>query len=228
MEDSGTFFVDKNVSWSSFHVVSKVRNLLRQHFGKKVKIGHAGTLDPLASGMLILCYGSKTKEISSYQNLEKEYTGCFVLGATTPSFDMETEVDRHFPTEHIDDELLQKTTEQFKGTILQRPPLFSAKWVEGERAYHLARKGEEHILPPHQVEIHEFEITERRGDEVFFRVRCGKGTYIRSLARDFGQALSSGAYLKGLRRTAIGPYRVDEAKTVDELARMLSIKKKEN
>lgn len=207
---------DKPLEWTSFQLVNKVRWLIRRNFRiKKIKVGHAGTLDPLASGLLILCTGKSTKLIESLQGQEKEYTGSFTLGATTPSYDMETEVDETFPVSHITSEEIQNATKAFLGDIQQRPPVFSALKKDGKRLYEYARNGEEIEIPTRQVNISKFEITKIELPKVHFRVVCSKGTYIRSLAHDFGKALGSGAYLSGLRRTRIGDYKVENALTVD-------------
>lgn len=185
---------------------------LKKHLGlKKIKVGHAGTLDPLASGLLIICTGKFTKRIPELQGMEKEYTGTFHLGATTPSYDLETEVNATFPTTHINDELIHKTVEQFLGEIDQKPPVFSAIKKDGKRLYEHARKGEEVEIASRKTTIHEFEITRIALPEVDFRVVCSKGTYIRSLAHDFGIALQSGAHLTALRRTKIGAFDVENA-----------------
>ncbi len=198
--------IDKPLGWTSFQAVKKVKWLL-----KAKKVGHAGTLDPLATGLLILCTEKKTKEIESIQAQEKEYTGTITVGATTPSYDMETEPNQVFPIEHITQELIQNTIPQFIGDITQIPPLFSAIKVDGKRAYTLARSGSDHELKSRIIHIREFEITRVELPEIDFRVCCSKGTYIRSLAFDFGKALGSGAYLSALRRTKIGPYSVENA-----------------
>lgn len=209
--------IDKETDWTSFDVVNSIRNFIRREYGfPKIKVGHAGTLDPLATGLVIICTGRKTREIDSYQAKEKEYTGRFYLGKTTPSFDLETEPDQEFATRHITNDLISKTTERFKGTIEQEPPVFSAVKIDGKKAYEYARKKQEVKMRKRLVEIFDFEITDIKMPEVFFRVRCSKGTYIRSLANDFGKALESGAYLASLRRTAIGNFRVDDAFTVRE------------
>lgn len=185
---------------------------LKKHLGlKKIKVGHAGTLDPLATGLLIICTGKFTKRIPELQGMEKEYTGTFHLGATTPSYDLETGVNATFPTAHIDEELIHKTVEQFLGEIDQKPPVFSAIKKDGKRLYEHARKGEEVEIASRKTTIHEFEITRIALPEVDFRVVCSKGTYIRSLAHDFGLALQSGAHLTALRRTKIGAFDVDNA-----------------
>lgn len=210
--------IDKPYTWSSFQAVNKIKHAIKHHpswlhEGQKIKarVGHAGTLDPLATGLLIVATGKKTKQLNELMGLEKEYTGVFHLGATTPCFDREKEVDNTFPTEHITTDLLHSTAKQFLGLQLQTPPLFSAIMVEGKRAYELAREGSQTELKAREVEIKEFEITAVQFPQVAFRVVCSKGTYIRSLARDFGQALNSGAYLYSLRRTRIGSYHVADA-----------------
>jgi tRNA pseudouridine55 synthase len=195
--------IDKPYGWTSFQAVKKVKWLL-----KAKKVGHAGTLDPLATGLLILCTEKKTKEIESIQAQEKEYTGTITVGATTPSYDMETEPNENFPFDHITQELIDKTLPQFIGDISQIPPLFSAIKVDGKRAYTLARQGSDHELKSRIIHVREFEITRLELPEIDFRVSCSKGTYIRSLAFDFGKALGSGAYLSALRRTKIGNYSV--------------------
>ncbi|MCL7752837.1 tRNA pseudouridine(55) synthase TruB [Polaribacter sp. Z022] len=208
--------IDKPLTWTSFQVVNKLRWEIRQRFNiKKIKVGHAGTLDPLATGLLIICTGKQTKEINVYQGQIKEYTGTFTLGATTPSYDLETEVDKTYPTEHITKELLIETTKQFIGEIQQKPPIFSAIKKDGKRLYELARKGETTEIKSRTVTISEFEITNVNLPEVEFRVVCSKGTYIRSLAYDFGLALNSGAHLTVLRRTKIGEFSVNNAVSVD-------------
>ncbi|MGI0105464.1 tRNA pseudouridine(55) synthase TruB [Salinimicrobium sp. WS361] len=207
---------DKPLEWTSFQLVNKVRWLIRKNFRiKKIKVGHAGTLDPLATGLLILCTGKSTKLIESLQGQEKEYTGTFTLGATTPSFDMETEVDETFPIDHLTSEGIHEATKAFLGDIQQRPPVFSALKKDGKRLYEYARSGEEVEIPTRTVNISEFEITKIELPKVHFRVVCSKGTYIRSLAFDFGSRLNSGAYLSSLRRTRIGDYKVENALTVD-------------
>ncbi|WP_299672388.1 tRNA pseudouridine(55) synthase TruB [uncultured Polaribacter sp.] len=209
--------IDKPLTWTSFQVVNKLRWEIKQQFNiKKIKVGHAGTLDPLATGLLIICTGKQTKEIATYQGQIKEYTGTFTLGATTPSYDLETAIDETFATEHITEELLQETTKEFIGEIQQKPPIFSAIKKEGKRLYELARKGETTEIKARTVTISEFEITKINLPEVTFRVVCSKGTYIRSLAFDFGKALNSGAHLSELRRTKIGNYAVDNALSVED------------
>lgn len=207
---------DKPLEWTSFQMVNKVRWLIRKNFNiKKIKVGHAGTLDPLATGLLILCTGKMTKRIEEYQGQEKEYTGTFTLGATTPSYDMETEVDETYPIDHITDEKIHEATKSFTGDIQQYPPVFSALKKEGKRLYEYARKGEEVEIAARNVHIAVFEITAISMPYVDFRVVCSKGTYIRSLAHDFGKELNSGAYLSALRRTRIGEFDVKNALSVD-------------
>lgn len=205
--------IDKPLKWSSFQAVNKLKYVLKNKFDlpKKFKIGHAGTLDPLASGLLIVCTGKFTKKITEIQAQAKEYTGTIIVGATTPSYDLETEVDAHFPTIHITDELIYKTVNQFLGEIDQKPPVFSAIKKDGKRLYEHARAGEVIDIIARKTTIHEFEITRIAMPEIDFRVVCSKGTYIRSLAYDFGVALQSGAHLSALRRTKIGDYDVKNA-----------------
>lgn len=210
--------IDKPLTWSSFQAVNKIKYALKRKYNlpKSFKIGHAGTLDPLATGLLIICTGKFTKRIPELQGMVKEYTGTFLVGATTPSYDLETEIDQTFPTEHITEELIKETTKQFIGEIDQKPPVFSAIKKDGKRLYEHARKGEEVEITARKVTIHEFEITRIALPEVDFRVVCSKGTYIRSLAYDFGLALESGAHLSALRRTKIGEFSVENAVKVEE------------
>ena len=209
--------IDKPLTWTSFQVVNKLRWEIRQRFDiKKIKVGHAGTLDPLATGLLIICTGKQTKQIDTYQGQVKEYTGTFTLGGTTPSYDLETEIDNTFPTAHITEELLHETTKQFIGEIQQKPPIFSAIKKDGKRLYELARKGETIEIKERIVTVSSFEITKIKLPEVEFRIICSKGTYIRSIAFDYGKALNSGGYLSALRRTKIGNFSVDDAFSVEE------------
>ena len=203
---------DKPFRWTSFDVVRKVRNVTRSK-----KVGHAGTLDPLATGLLILCTGRLTKQIDRYQAQEKEYTGTLFLGATTPSFDLETAIDETFDIHGITERQILESAKQFTGEIMQRPPLHSAVNLAGERAYEKARRGESHEVPEKKVLITAFEITGIRLPYLDFRVVCGKGTYIRSLAHDFGQLMDCGAYLSALRRTRIGKFRIEDAWDLDDL-----------
>lgn len=209
--------LDKPLNWTSFQLVNKVRWEIKQkHKIKKIKVGHAGTLDPLATGLLIICTGKQTKLIDQYQAQEKEYTGTFELGSTTPSFDLETEVDQTFDTSHLTPEMIQNAKQQFIGNISQLPPVFSAVKKDGKRLYEFARAGETVELKPRNVSISEFEITKIELLTVHFRVVCSKGTYIRSLANDFGMALNCGAHLSSLRRTRIGDYNIEKALTLEE------------
>lgn len=204
--------IDKPLEWTSFQVVNKVRWLIRkEHKIKKIKVGHAGTLDPLATGLLILCTGKFTKRIEDLQGQIKEYTGTLQLGATTASYDLETEIDRTFPTNHLSEDGIRAATKQFIGVIDQYPPVFSAIKKEGKRLYEFARAGEEVEIRSRKISIEQFEITAIRGLQVYFRVVCSKGTYIRSLVHDFGKALNTGAHLTGLRRTRIGSYKIEDA-----------------
>lgn len=226
--------INKPLKWTSFSVVNKIRWLIKHSIGQKLKVGHAGTLDPLATGLLIICTGKQTKNIDTYQGQEKEYTGTFVVGATTPCFDLEKEIDAYYPVAHITKEMIDEAVKTFIGEIGQVPPVFSAIWVDGKRSYDQARKGKETELPPRKVNIREFEITGFRhvphekamtGEllEFDFRVSCSKGTYVRSLARDFGIALGSGAYLSALCRTRIGEYHLADALTIEEFESSLEL-----
>ena len=207
---------DKNLDWTSFDLVNKVRNTLCRRMGiKKMKVGHAGTLDPLATGLLILCTGKSTKRIESFQAKEKEYTTTLKLGATTPSFDMETEEDSNEDTSHVTIELIEEAIKKFQGEIEQVPPIFSAVKVKGKRAFDYARNGEELKLQPRKIVIKKIEIESFSLPYLKIRVECSKGTYIRSLGRDIGDELKCGAYLTELRRTRIGEYKVEDAFNVD-------------
>jgi len=217
--------IDKPYTWSSFQAVNKLKHAIKGHpslvvDGVKIKpkIGHAGTLDPLATGLLIVCTGKKTKTINELMGMEKEYTGTFLLGATTPCYDLEKPVDHIYPTEHISREDICKTAAAFTGIQQQVPPLFSAVLVDGKRAYELAREGVEAELKSREIEIKEFEITAIRFPEVDFRIVCSKGTYIRSIARDFGLALNSGAHLTKLCRTRIGNFELKDAVTPQQFS----------
>lgn len=213
--------IDKPVDWTSFDAVNKVRRLLSRKFGQKFKVGHAGTLDPKATGLLLICTGGMTRQIEGYMGLDKEYTGTFTLGATTPSYDSETEITEARPTGHLSAEMIRNATAKFTGTILQVPPTFSAKRIEGKRAYTFARKNKDIEIPPVPVTINTFDITHVHLPEVDFLVNCSKGTYIRSLARDFGEELGVGAYLSALRRTKIGDYDVKDAISIDKFEALL-------
>jgi tRNA pseudouridine55 synthase len=204
--------IDKPLTWSSFQAVNKVRWVIRKAFDiKKIKVGHAGTLDPLATGLLVICTGKFTKKLSEFQGQIKEYTGEITLGGTTPSYDLESEVTKTFPTIHITETQIHETTKKFIGEIEQYPPVFSALKKDGKRLYEYARNNEEVVINPRNVNISEFEITKIDLPRVEFRVVCSKGTYIRSLAFDFGKALQSGGHLSKLRRTKIGDFSADKA-----------------
>lgn len=214
--------IDKPYEWTSFGLVAKVRWLLTQHLGRKIKVGHAGTLDPLATGVVLLCTGKATKRIDELQAQTKEYTATLRLGATTPSFDLEHDIDTTYPTAHITEEAVREALCRFKGSIEQVPPAFSACKIEGKRAYKMARKGQDVVLSPKLIRIDEIELTGcRLPDEIDIRVVCGKGTYIRALARDIGLALGSGAHLTALRRTRVGDYRVEDCMTLDEATKWI-------
>ena len=215
--------VDKPLTWSSFQAVNKLKYILKRRFDlpKKFKIGHAGTLDPLASGLLIICTGKFTKKITEIQAQPKEYTGTFFIGATTPSYDLETEIDQTYPITHIDDALIHKTVVRFIGEIDQKPPVFSAIKKDGVRLYEHARAGIEVEIASRKTTIYEFEITRIALPEIDFRVVCSKGTYIRSLAYDFGKTMESGSHLTVLRRTKIGDYNVDNALTPENFEKVI-------
>ncbi|WP_338647056.1 tRNA pseudouridine(55) synthase TruB [Flavobacterium sp. KS-LB2] len=216
--------IDKPLNWTSFQAVNKLKWALitKAHLPKKFKIGHAGTLDPLATGLLLICTGKFTKRITELQGQAKEYTGTFHIGATTPSYDLETEIDETFPTEHIDAVLIHETVKQFLGEIDQKPPIYSAIKKDGVRLYEHARAGETIEIASRKTTIHEFEITRIALPEIDFRVVCSKGTYIRSLAYDFGKAMHSGSHLTVLRRTKIGDYDVTNAMDVTLFEESLS------
>ena len=214
--------IDKPLHWTSFQAVNKLRWEIRRALNiKKIKVGHAGTLDPLATGLLVICTGKMTKQIDTFQGQIKEYTGTFVLGSTTPSFDLETEIDQTYPTEHLTEQLIKNATSQFIGDINQYPPVFSAIKKDGKRLYEFARAGEDVEIKSRKVNISEFEITKIDGLNIDFRVVCSKGTYIRSLAHDFGKALNSGAHLSALRRTKIGNFNVIDALSPEKFIEQL-------
>ncbi|RLD45844.1 MAG: tRNA pseudouridine(55) synthase TruB, partial [Bacteroidetes bacterium] len=214
--------IDKELGWTSFDAVKSIRGSLQKtHNVRRFKVGHAGTLDPLATGLLLICTGKATKTIDSLQAQEKVYTGSIHLGETTASLDKETEVNQTFPTEHITEELLLSTAQTFEGEIDQTPPVFSALKIEGKRAYKYARNQEDVKMKSRKITIFYFKITKIELPEVFFEVKCSKGTYIRSLARDYGEALKSGAYLSSLRRTFIGNYSVDNAIKVNQIKEII-------
>jgi tRNA pseudouridine55 synthase len=217
IQDGLTILVDKPYKWTSFDVVNKIRWNLKRSLGlKNVKVGHAGTLDPLATGLLVLCLGKHTKLIEGLTNDTKTYTGTLLLGKTTPSFDLETEYNQTFETSHIDAVLLEKVRASFIGVQMQTPPIYSAKQVDGKRAYDFARAGKEVELKQSQIEITDFQIDASRFPELDFKISCSKGTYIRSIASDFGQRLESGATLIALRRTQSGQFAIENAKSVED------------
>ena len=216
-------YIDKPLHWTSFDAVKRVRGTLTRRLGvKRLKVGHAGTLDPLATGVMIVCTGKATKDIDNLQAGVKEYIATMALGATTPSFDLETQIDATYPTEHITRELVEKTLLDFIGEIQQVPPAFSASKVDGKRAYKMARKGQEVELKPKLLVIDELELMEYAQNSLTVRVVCSKGTYIRALARDIGQALGSGAHLTALRRTRVGEVTIDRCMQVEEMIQMLN------
>ena len=204
--------IDKELNWTSFDVVSKLRNSIKKKLDlKKIKVGHAGTLDPLATGLLIICTGRMTKRIDEFSCLNKTYIGKITIGSTTPSYDLETKPNVYYPTDHINDELILNTAKKFTGKILQKPPIFSAVKKDGVRLYKLARRGVDVKVEKREITIHDFTITSINFPEIEFSVCCSKGTYIRSLANDYGKELGSGAHLSELRRTSIGKYAVDKS-----------------
>ena len=217
------FLIDKPLGWTSFDLVKKVKNLIRTKYNlKKIKVGHAGTLDPLATGLLIVCTGKFTKRISEIQGQAKVYNGEITLGGTTPSYDLETEVDTRYETSHITKELIQNRILNFTGEIDQIPPIFSALKRDGERLYEKARRGESIEIEARNVSIHSFEITAIEMPKISFEIMCSKGTYIRSIAHDFGAALDSGAHLSKLCRTAIGDYKLRDALDIISFEKLLN------
>ncbi len=217
-----TLLIDKPLGWTSFDVVKRVRGILTRRYGvKRFKVGHAGTLDPLATGVMLVCTGRATKEIDTLQAGVKEYVATMALGATTPSFDLETEIDATSPTGHITRTLVEETLKRFTGSIEQIPPAFSAVKVDGKRAYKMARKGQTPDLKPKTLQIDELQLLDFKPEEITVRVLCSKGTYIRALARDIGLALGSGAHLTALRRTRVGKALIDDCMTVDNAIQWL-------
>lgn len=212
-----TLLVDKPLTWTSFDVVNKLRYAAKKALGvKKVKVGHAGTLDPLATGLMIVCFGSHTKKINELTGLDKTYEGTLVLGASTPSFDLETEIDQHYPVPPFDQHALDAAALSFVGEIDQVPPLFSAKKINGKKAYHIARAGKTIALEPNRIKIHSFRLNYEQYPEIGFELQCSKGTYVRSLVRDFGTRMGSGAYLKHLRRTHVGDFALNKAFNIEQ------------
>lgn len=221
-KEGEVLYFDKPLRWTSFAVVNKIRYHISRKLGvKKIKVGHAGTLDPLATGVMIICTGKATKRIEEFQYHTKEYIATLQLGATTPSYDLEKEIDATYPTEHITREMVEEVLQQFKGAIEQIPPAFSACKVDGKRAYDLARKGDEVELKPKTLVIDEIELLECNLPEIKIRVVCSKGTYIRALARDIGEALQSGAHLTGLIRTRVGEVRLEDCMQVEDFPEWL-------
>ncbi len=221
-KEGEVLYFDKPLRWTSFAVVNKIRYHISRKLGvKKIKVGHAGTLDPLATGVMIICTGKATKRIEEFQYHTKEYIATLQLGATTPSYDLEKEIDATYPTEHITRKMVEEVLQQFKGTIEQIPPAFSACKVDGKRAYDLARKGDEVELKPKTLVIDEIELLECNLPEIKIRVVCSKGTYIRALARDIGEALQSGAHLTGLIRTRVGEVRLEDCMQVEDFPEWL-------
>ncbi len=215
-EKGEVLLIDKPLHWTSFDVVNKLRYKISKKVNvKRIKIGHAGTLDPLATGLLIICTGKMTKQIDTFQAQEKEYTGSFTVGSTTPSYDLETEIQFFADYQHLTQKEITEKTKEFIGTINQKPPIFSAIKVNGKALYHSARKGEEVEIPTKQITIHQFDITNIALPQIDFKVKCSKGTYIRSLANDFGQSLQTGAHLSSLKRTKIGDYSIENAYQLD-------------
>jgi len=223
--EGNVLFIDKALNWTSFDIVNKIRYLLKYQLGiNKIKVGHAGTLDPLATGLVIVCTGKATKKIDSYQGMDKEYIAKIKFGATTPTYDLESEPDNSFPYDHITKEKILSVLKDFTGEIEQTPPAFSAIKVQGQKAYDLARRGEKVNLRSRKVTIHEISVIESDLPQITVKVKCSKGTYIRSLANDIGKALGSGAHLTGLRRTRIGDFSVDDAISLSEFEKQLTEK----
>jgi tRNA pseudouridine55 synthase len=215
--DGQVILIDKPLYWTSFDAVNKIKVLLKHKLGlRKLKVGHAGTLDPLATGLLIICTGKMTRSIDEYQAFEKEYTGTFYIGKTTASSDLETNPGEQLPVDHINETLVNEAVQKLQGPLQQIPPLFSAKKINGKRAYEHARRGDDMVLKPNSIVVHDFQITRFEMPEADFKVICSKGTYIRSLTRDFGLLLESGAYLQELRRTRIGQFNVSQAISLND------------
>ncbi len=221
-EEGQVLLFDKPLYWTSFDLVNKVRIMIRSALGiKKIKTGHAGTLDPLAGGLMIICTGRATKRIEEFRGLDKEYVATICLGATTPSYDLETEINGNYPVEHITENLVISTLKEFIGEQMQVPPVHSAKFINGKRAYELARKGIDAEMTPVPVIFRDLELLSFNIPEIQVRILCSKGTYIRSFARDLGLALGSGAYLSSLQRTAVGPHKLENALTLENFENIL-------
>jgi tRNA pseudouridine55 synthase len=222
-EQGQVLLFNKPLYWTSFDLVNKVRNIIRSTLGiKKIKVGHAGTLDPLASGLMIICTGKETKNIDGFRDLDKEYRATIHLGETTPSFDLETETDTHYPTSHITEDLVREALSGFLGEQMQIPPIYSAKLIQGKRAYEYARQGIEKKLEPVAIHFREIELISFCPTELKIRIVCSKGTYIRSFARDLGIALKSGGYLSALERTAIGSFHLNKAYEIENFQEFVS------
>lgn len=223
LKEGSVFLIDKPYTWTSFNVVGKFKVLIRRATGDKtIKVGHAGTLDPLATGLLVVCTGKATKRVNELMAQRKEYLATIKIGETTPSFDLETKPDKQYPTEHITPELIQAVVNGFIGPQEQIPPLFSAKFIDGKRAYEFARKGVDVELKPASIEIYGMEVVRFEMPFLELNISCSKGTYIRSIARDIGVALKSGAHLVQLRRTASGEFKIDDALTIEEIEKKFS------
>jgi len=223
LKEGSVFLVDKPYTWTSFNVVGKIKVLIRKATGDKtIKVGHAGTLDPLATGLLIVCTGKATKQVNELMAQQKEYIATIKIGETTPSFDLETKPDRQYPTEHITRDLVDEVAKKFIGPQNQIPPLYSAKFVDGKRAYKFARKGVEMELKPVPIEIYSMDVLSFEMPYLQLKINCSKGTYIRSIANDFGKLLESGAHLTQLRRTASGDFKISDALTIEEIEKKFS------
>ena len=221
--DGKTLLINKPLGWTSFDVVKKIKNLIREKYNlKKIKVGHAGTLDPLATGLLIICTGKFTKILSEIQDQEKTYTGTITLGGTTPSYDLETEIDTNCETSHITEALIHQTTKQFIGEIDQKPPIFSALRRDGERLYKKARRGEKIVIESRKVRLSQFNIISIENLNVNFEIKCSKGTYVRSIANDFGVALNSGGHLSKLCRTSTGNYQLSKSIDIETFEKLLN------
>jgi len=220
LSEGKVLLFNKPMYWTSFDLVNKIKSILKYRLNlKKIKVGHAGTLDPLATGLMIICTGKETRNIENYQSLPKQYDAVVQLGATTPSFDLETDINAHYPVDHIDKLFVEATLKAFVGTQMQIPPDFSARFVNGTRAYKLARKGESITLQPKEITIYEIELISCDIPAIEIRIVCSKGTYIRSLARDIGEKLGSGAYLSGLTRTGTGSLLLKDAMNIEDFER---------
>ena len=222
-ESGVVLLINKEINWTSFDVVKKIKNLLKEKFRfKKIKVGHAGTLDPLATGLLVICTGKSTKMISEIQNQKKEYTGELTMGATTPSYDLETEIDNRYDISNISESDIFSKTKLFIGEIFQKPPIFSAIKVKGERLYEKARRGEKINIKKRKITIYNFKLTKILLPKIHFIIECSKGTYIRSIAHDFGKSLNNGAHLSKLVRTKIGEFDLKDAKSIIEFENELN------